>query len=298
MALFNHRYPYTDFHELNLDWLLETYQMIVDDIKDIQGWIENHQIEYEEALRRLTIVESEINTFEARIEAQFDQLSNQIRQQLEDQQRQVEQLMSETRQEIARMLVQFENEFRQIEAELLNTVAEMRAEVLRYVTLIQSILDSNNQFMMDWVNRKLQEFINSLPEILTVQVYNPYRGIVTDIQTAINDIYSLACIWGLTAQQYDSLGLTASEYDALQLTATQYDTLGYRILYKDPTYYMTDPFTGDFVMIKEVVYKLADLHKNALTASEYDALELDADTYDAKELSAYDYDWNGYALLP
>lgn len=298
MSIFNNKYPYTDFHELNLDWLLETYQKIVDDIKDVQEWIENHQTEYEEAMRRLTIVESEIETFEARIEAQFDRLSAQIQAQLEEQQRQVEALMTETRAEIQRMIVQFENEFRQIEAELLNTVAEMRAEVMRLVAQIQNILDANNQFMMAWVNLRLQEFINSLPEILTVQVYNPYRGIVTDIQVAINDIYSLACIWGLTAQQYDSLGLTASEYDALELTATQYDTLGYRLLYKDPTYYMTDPFTGEVIMVKDVVYKLADLHKNALTASEYDALDLDADTYDAKDLSAYDYDWNGYALLP
>ena len=25
-----HAYPYTDFHEMNLDWLLTTYQSIVD----------------------------------------------------------------------------------------------------------------------------------------------------------------------------------------------------------------------------------------------------------------------------
>lgn len=296
--MFFNTYPYTDFHELNLDWLLSTYQKIVDDIKTIQEWVEQHEIDYEDAMRRLTIVESELNTFEDRIREQFRILSDDIQRQLEEQQRQVEALMTETRAEIQRMLVQFENEFRQIEAELLNTVAEMRAEVMRLVMQIQNILDANNQFMMDWVERRLQEFINSLPEILTVEVYNPYRGIVTDIQIAINDIYSLACIWGLTAAQYDSLGLTASEYDGLELTATQYDTLGYRILYKDPAYHMLDPFTGDYVPVQTVIYELAGLHRNALTAEEYDLLELDADTYDAKELTAYDYDWNGYALLP
>ena len=35
----------------------------------------------------------------------------------------------------------------------------------------------------------VKQFIDDLPEILTVMVYNPYRGEVTDIQTAINDIY-------------------------------------------------------------------------------------------------------------
>ena len=60
---------------------------------------------------------------------------------------------------------------------------------------------------------------------------------------------------------------------------------------------MISPFTGQNTKVKTVVYELSELHKNALTASEYDALELDADTYDAEEISAYDYDWNGKELL-
>lgn len=63
--------------------------------------------------------------------------------------------------------------------------------------------------------------------------------------------------------------------------------------------YMTDPWTGQVVKISEVVNKIiATTNTGALTASEYDALELSANAYDAKELTAYQYDWLGKTLLP
>lgn len=63
--------------------------------------------------------------------------------------------------------------------------------------------------------------------------------------------------------------------------------------------YMTDPWTGQVVKISDVVNKIiATANTGALTASEYDALELTASAYDAKELTAYQYDWLGKTLLP
>ena len=54
------KYPYTDFHEMNLDWLLTTYQSIVDKLNETIDWANNHQTEYEEAIARLTAVENEM----------------------------------------------------------------------------------------------------------------------------------------------------------------------------------------------------------------------------------------------
>lgn len=295
--MFWNKYPYTDFHELNLDWLLTTYQKIVDDIKALQDWMAEHKQEYAAAMVRLQAVENEINTFEQRIEREFAQLEAEIRAELEEEQRQVQQLIDETQQEIARRIAEFEQEMEAVKAEFLNMIAEMRAEVMRLIVSIQSILDRNNEFMMEWVRIRLQEFIDSLPDYQNVYVYNPYRGETTLLQLAINDLYSLACIWGLTAAQYDSLKLTAAEYDALGLTATQYDTMGYKLLYADPDHYMYSPFTGEYVHLKVVIMDLASLHMNALTAQEYDDLEIDAEVYDADEITAYNYDWNGKAIL-
>lgn len=305
---FFNAYPYTDFHELNLDFLLATYKSIVDKANEIIEWANNHQIEYEEAIERLTAVENEINTFEAQITAAFNQLKADLEadfaqqkaeldKALADMKAEVDATVEQLEEDVAAAIASFENRFLALETEVKQELAETKAEVARAIMQLQHILDANNQFIFQYVENRLQKFIDDLPEILTVQVYNPYRGEVTDIQTAINDIYSVAAIWGLTAEQYDSLGLTASEYDSLGLTAQEYDTLGYKLLYKDPNYYMIDPFTGELKHMKDVIYELAALHQKPLTAEEYDQKELTAEYYDSLEITAYNYDWQGAALI-
>ena len=59
-----------------------------------------------------------------------------------------------------------------------------------------------------------------------------------------------------------------------------------------------DPSTGLYSPIQVVIDNLYDMGRsNALTASEYDALELSATAYDNYELTARDYDLNGKSLL-
>lgn len=298
---FFNRYPYTDFHQLNLDFLLTSYQSIIDKINETIEWANNHQIEYEEAIERLTAVENEIYTFEAQITAAFNQLETELRTEMEkalsDTIAEVDATIAQLRQDVAFAIASFENRFLELETQIKNELAEVKAQVARAIIELQNILQANNQFIFDYVENRLQKFIDDLPEILTVQVYNPYRGEVTDIQVAINDLYSIACIWGLTAAQYDSLGLTAAEYDALEITAAEYDTLGYKLLYKDPDYHMLSPFTGEYVHVQDVIMDLAHLHMGGVTASYYDGLELTATEYDEKELTAFQYDWFADELL-
>ena len=72
------KYPYTDFHEMNLDWLLTNYKAIIDKLNETIDWCNNHQTEYEEAMRRLQAVENEIYTFEQQITDAFNRLEQQI----------------------------------------------------------------------------------------------------------------------------------------------------------------------------------------------------------------------------
>ena len=59
-----------------------------------------------------------------------------------------------------------------------------------------------------------------------------------------------------------------------------------------------DPSTGLYSPIQTVINNLYDLGRsNALSATEYDALELSATEYDAYDLTARDYDLNGKTLL-
>lgn len=59
-----------------------------------------------------------------------------------------------------------------------------------------------------------------------------------------------------------------------------------------------DPTTGLYSPIQTVIDNLYDMNRgNALTATEYDALELTATVYDAYNLTAREYDINGKSLL-
>ena len=59
-----------------------------------------------------------------------------------------------------------------------------------------------------------------------------------------------------------------------------------------------DPTTGLYSPIQTVIDYLYDMNRsNALTATEYDALELTATAYDTYDLTAREYDINGKTLL-
>ena len=61
---------------------------------------------------------------------------------------------------------------------------------------------------------------------------------------------------------------------------------------------MPSPLTGEDVTVFQAINELAEMMKNdALTAAQYDALNLTAAAYDAEGLTAFQYDWHGKTLL-
>ena len=296
------KYPYTDFHEMNLDWLLTNYQAIIDKLNETIAWCNNHQIEYEEALARLQAVENEIYTFEQQITDAFNRLEQQTTADVElaltEIRTEVSAAIRQMQQEVTQQLADFVVQFQQLKSEVQAEINRLLGIVNRAIADLQNQLEANNQFVFEYVENRLEEFKALIPDYENIYVYNPYRGEVTHLQQAINDLYSVASIWGLTAAQYDSLGLTADEYDNMDLSAIEYDTLGFKLLYKDPDLYMFNPFTGRLEPLKSVIMSLVGLHRDdALTAQEYDDLELDADAYDAYQVEAYDYDFSGKTIL-
>lgn len=47
MGFFND-YPYTDFHELNLDWIIKHFKQFVDEIAGLEEWRSTHEKEYQD----------------------------------------------------------------------------------------------------------------------------------------------------------------------------------------------------------------------------------------------------------
>lgn len=56
-----------------------------------------------------------------------------------------------------------------------------------------------------------------------IQVYDPTTGVLSPLQTVIDNLYGSSRSDALTATEYDALLLTATDYDNYQLTARDYD---------------------------------------------------------------------------
>ena len=56
--MFFNKYPYTDFHELNLDFLLKNYKMLLDTLKSLDDWVDQHEKEYQELKKLVDELES------------------------------------------------------------------------------------------------------------------------------------------------------------------------------------------------------------------------------------------------
>lgn len=48
LEFFSHKYPYSDFHELNADWLISAYNELIVEVDALDSWKATHETEYEE----------------------------------------------------------------------------------------------------------------------------------------------------------------------------------------------------------------------------------------------------------
>ena len=292
MSLFEN-FPYSNFHELNLDWIMKEIGKYDEIITSFQNWQEESEADYQMILSRVNQLDNDMTGFKNEINAQFATLSANLQQQINT-------LDAQSQARLNAAIVDFQNQINALINDTTNRINALEQDLNQAILQIDGRMDANNQLIRNYVEYRLDQFIHDFPSIYELPVFNPVQGVVTDIDTALRDLYDLIRVEGaLTAMEYDSLGFTATDYDALGLTAFQYDTNARFLLrFPDRKWSMIDPFTGLWNLISNVVQKLADLHRNALTATAYDAKLLDADSYDLLALTAYDYDWNGATLIP
>lgn len=294
MSYLRYDFPHTHFYESDLRELIAFYKELQDkynglvaDIQALKDWKAQHEGEYEALLERVQTIEGEIDSFEAEVEAKFEELSRTLDQRFT-------QLSTEIRQELADTIAEINRQFNALRREIENEIAQMKLEIsaLEY-DLAEAIADFREE-MAEYLDERFELFIQSLPDYEHLIVHNPVRGYDTTVQVALDDLYASFNVFGLTAAQFDELGLTCQEFDDKELTAHEFDSMGYKLLgYPDPDYYMRDPFSGEIIPIKDVVMKLFALHAGTLTVNDFEALDLTCAEFDAKETTAFNFDFFG-----
>lgn len=112
-----------------------------------------------------------------------------------------------------------------IALEFADIKAELQASIATVLTQANAYTDSKYTLL----ENKIEKVV-----IGQIYLYDPTTGLISQLQTVINNLYDSGREEALTATEYDELDdgepLTATAYDAYQLTAIDYDTKGKTLL--------------------------------------------------------------------
>lgn len=178
------KYPYTDFHELNLDWLITQMKALEKHVDD------TYQTLYDELSHDL---KQYINTEIAAVLAEFTVLKT----------------------EFADLKVQFtelNNTFNAYEAEInakINAInARITAEIQGVNDRTDILIASNNEFIIEHMSDELRN----------LKVVNFFNGELVSVQDMFNYLANLHLTDGIAYNQITSRGYTYGSIAALNLT--------------------------------------------------------------------------------
>lgn len=161
---------------------------------------------------------------------------------------------------------------------------------------------------LDWIIKKFEEWGAQWAEVKAA-----YEQFNADFTELVDDIEALQVLTEEELRRINNLEAAAGsldtrltnlnlDLDALAvLVSAGYHELDNKIaaIETSATFYMFSPFTGAYEPLEDVILELAQFHlADALTATEYDTLDMSASYYDGKQLTAIQYDSSGKTLLP
>lgn len=155
---------------------------------------------------------------------------------------------------------------------------------------------------------KLDEYTQAFNDLTALynQLEQDFITFKSDVNTQLNNgLISLNSRFDSLAANMNSQYTTFindvnNRIQALTIKVSDLDTeVTQAIQQLQDTIILFNPLTGEENTLQQIIYYLSSLHMtDALTASEYDALDMTATAYDAKDLTAYQYDSAGKTLLP
>lgn len=138
--------------------------------------------------------------------------------------------------EISRLrteIEEFENsvdtKFAELQSSLINTINEKFVEIRSELLTLLEVYRAEGKAYTD---TKIAQVEAEIEQILIGQITlrDPTTGLVSPLQTVIDNLYDTTREEALTATEYDTLELTATAYDTDEITAFNYDYYGKTIL--------------------------------------------------------------------
>jgi predicted nuclease with TOPRIM domain len=163
---------------------------------------------------------------------------------------------------------------------------QLFSKIVGYVQDIKKIVDEHSKFIGDF-EEQYQTLLNEFNELKA-----DYEEFKVQIENEIDSKFAQA--------KTELTLMIESEISVLRYQMNQiYNELNNKIddvIAGDINVY--DPTTGEYSPIQVVINNLFDMNRNeAITAGEFDSLELTATEFDSKEITAFNFDVYGKTLL-
>ena len=186
MPLFE-QFPYTNFHDLNLDQIakkIEELESLKQAIAEVNALAIALREEMNTVEGRIDAIEALYSTFVNTITQRFNELDHSLR-----------------------------DDIHALELDLHRQLADYEAQTDARMDGFEASL-----FTLD---ARLTHVLNNLPS--EIQIVSPYTGELTSLDVLIYQLANGGRSDSITAAAYDALALTASAYEAYGMTAYQYD---------------------------------------------------------------------------
>lgn len=142
---------------------------------------------------------------------------------------QLETEISALRTEIENFEDEVNSNFEQLQEQLINTINSRLVEIR---TELLGLLATYRAESKAYTDTKIAQVEQEIEQILIGQITlrDPTTGLVSPLQTVIDNLYDTTREEALSATEYDALDLTATAYDGYNLSAFDYDYYGKTIL--------------------------------------------------------------------
>lgn len=184
------QWPYVNFHELNLNWIVQQMGEIrkeYEEVKQLSNDLQDLKDKYTEIYALYGDLENDFNVFTNKITNDFSTYSLELDLKFEQQ------------------------------------AQNMQDQFTILQSNVNAILGGFNTRLTQ-MDIKLDNALDNLAD--SIRMYNPFTGIDEPMSNVIYQLASFHMQDALTAGAYDAMALTAATYDAKALTAYQYDIEG------------------------------------------------------------------------